>query len=153
MKAASSGPKKLINSFNLEVQAGKANPAPPIGTALGPKGLNIMEFCKQFNAATAGMDGPIPIVISYYSDKSFTFIIKTSPSAYLIKKAAGVASGSKESGKVSVGTIKTSKLREIAEIKIVDMSASSLEAAIRSLAGTCSSMGIDVDDDEGVLNS
>ncbi len=148
----SSGAKKFVGSFKLVVQAGKANPAPPIGPALGQKGLNIMEFCKQFNALTVKMEGPIPVVISYYSDKSFTIEVKTPPASYLIKKAAGVATGSKETGRTSVGKIKTSQLREIANIKIVDMSAATPEAAIRSLAGTATSIGIDVEDDEGVLN-
>lgn len=148
----STGPKKLVGSFKLVVQAGKANPAPPIGPALGQKGLNIMEFCKQFNALTAKMEGPIPVVISYYSDKAFTLEVKTPPASYLIKKAAGIESGSKETGRTSVAKIKTSKLRDIAKIKMVDMSAASVEAAIRSLAGTALSMGVDVEDDEGVLN-
>lgn len=150
MKAT--GSKKFVGSFKLVVQAGKANPAPPIGPALGQKGLNIMEFCKQFNALTAKMEGPIPVVISYYSDKSFTIEVKTPPASYLIKKAVGLTSGSKEAGRNSVGKVKTSQLREIAKIKMVDMSASNEEAAIRSLAGTSTSMGIDVEDDEGVLN-
>lgn len=152
MKSSSSGPKKLVGSLKLAIQAGKANPAPPIGPALGQRGLNIMEFCKQFNALTAKMDGPVPVIITYYSDKSFTLEIKTAPASYLIKKAIGITSGSKESGKVSVGKIKTSKLRDIALVKMTDMSAASVEAAIRTLAGSCVSMGIDVEDDEGVLN-
>jgi large subunit ribosomal protein L11 len=152
MKAATSGPKKLVGSFKLVVQAGKANPAPPIGPALGQKGLNIMEFCKQFNALTAKMEGPVPVIITYYSDKSFTLEVKTPPASYLIKKAIGLTSGSKEAGKTSVGKIKTSKLREIAQVKMQDMSAASIEAAIKTLAGTAISIGIDVEDDEKVLN-
>lgn len=152
MKGASSGPKKLIGSFKLAIEAGKANPAPPIGPALGQKGLNIMEFCKQFNALTAKMEGPVPVIVTYYSDKSFTLETKTAPASYLIKKAAGITAGSKEAGKTSVAKIKTSKLREIANVKMADMSASSIEAAIKTLAGSCTSMGIDVEDDEGILN-
>ena len=152
MKSASSGPKKLVGSFKLVVQAGKANPAPPIGPALGQKGLNIMEFCKQFNALTAKMEGPVPAIITYYSDKSFTMEIKTPPASYLIKKAMGLASGSKEAGKVTVGSVKTSKLKEIAAVKMQDMSAASVEAAIRTLSGTATSMGVEVEDDLKVLN-
>lgn len=152
MKSASSGPKKLVGSFKLVVQAGKANPAPPIGPALGQKGLNIMEFCKQFNALTAKMEGPVPAIITYYSDKSFTMEIKTPPASYLIKKAMGLASGSKEAGKVTVGSVKTSKLKEIAAVKMQDMSAASVEAAIRTLSGTATSMGVEVEDDLEVLN-
>ena len=152
MKSTSSGPKKLVGSFKLVVQAGKANPAPPIGPALGQKGLNIMEFCKQFNALTTQMEGPVPAVITYYSDKTFTIEVKTPPASYLIKKSLGLQSGSKEAGKSSVGSIKTSKLQEIAKIKMQDMSASSIEAAIRTLAGTSTSIGIDVEDDLNVLN-
>lgn len=148
----SSGPKKLVGSFKLVVQAGKANPAPPIGPALGQKGLNIMEFCKQFNALTAKMEGPVPVIITYYSDKSFTLEVKTPPASYLIKKAVGITSGSKEAGKASVAKVTTSKLKEIALVKMADMSASSVEAAIKTLAGTAVSMGVDVEDDEGVLN-
>jgi large subunit ribosomal protein L11 len=152
MKPSSSGNKKLVGSFKLVVQAGKANPAPPIGPALGQKGLNIMEFCKQFNALTAQMEGPIPALITYYSDKSFTIETKTPPASYLIKKAIGLQSGSKEAGKVSVGSIKTSQLQKIAETKMQDMSASSVDAAIRTLSGTATSIGIDVEDDLKVLN-
>lgn len=149
---SSSGPKKLLGSFKLVVQAGKANPAPPIGPALGQKGLNIMEFCKQFNALTAKMEGPVPAVITYYSDKSFTIEVKTPPASYLIKKAIGLESGSKEAGKTSVGSITTSQLSEIAKIKMQDMSASSTEQAIKTLAGTAVSIGIDIKDDLKVLN-
>jgi large subunit ribosomal protein L11 len=152
MKASTSGPKKLVGSLKLAVQAGKANPAPPIGPALGQKGLNIMEFCKQFNALTAAMEGPVPVVITYYSDKTFTLEIKTAPASYLIKKAAGITAGSKEAGRTNVATIKSSKLREIAKIKIQDMSASTIENAIKTLAGTAISIGIEVEDDEGLFN-
>jgi large subunit ribosomal protein L11 len=137
--------------IKLTIQAGKANPAPPIGPALGSKGLNIMDFCKQFNALTAKMEGPVPVVISFTSDKKFTFELKTPPASYLIKKAAKIETGSKQPGKDIVGSIKTSELRGIAQIKMVDMSANSIEAAIKSFAGTAVSMGLDVQDDEGVL--
>ena len=154
MKPTSSGSKKIAGVLKLTISAGKANPAPPIGPALGSKGINIPEFCKQFNAATAKMtpETPTPVEITYYSDKTFTFITKTPPASYLIKQLVGLKSGSKEAGKTNVGSVKTSQLKEIATMKIQDMSASTIDAAIRTLSGTSTSMGIDVEDDMGVLN-
>ena len=138
MKGASAGIIKLT------IQAGKANPAPPVGPALGQKGLNIMEFCKQFNALTAAMAGPVPVEIHYKADKKFTIVLKTPPASYLIKQAAGIEKGSQAAGIKSVGKIKTSQLYEIAKIKHIDMTAADLDAATKSLAGTALSMGIDV---------
>jgi large subunit ribosomal protein L11 len=146
--------KKITGYIKLQVPAGKANPAPPIGPALGQHGVNIMEFCKQFNARTQAQakdDVTIPVVISVFSDRSFTFITKTPPASVLIKKAAKLAtskkpgSGSKEPNKVKVGKISKKQLREIAETKLSDLNTTSVESAMKTIAGTARSMGIDVE--------
>ena len=146
--------KKISGFIKLQVPAGKANPAPPIGPALGQHGVNIMEFCKAFNAKTAQMDPDlkIPVVeITVYSDRSFTFITKTPPAPILIKKAAGLAtskkpgSGSKEPNKVTVGKITQKQLRDIATTKMPDLNTTDIDAAMRSIAGTARSMGVEVE--------
>jgi large subunit ribosomal protein L11 len=145
--------KKVTGQVKLQIPAGKANPAPPIGPALGQQGVNIMEFCKQFNAKTQAeaKEGLIiPVIITVYQDRSFTFILKTPPAAVLIKKAAGLhtdkkkGSGAKKPGKEKVGQITRKQLEEIAKKKIQDTTAASLEAAMNTIAGTARSMGIDV---------
>ena len=138
--------KKITGYIKLQVPAGDAKPAPPIGPALGQRGVNIMEFCKAFNAQTQEMERgmPIPTVITVYADRSFSFETKTPPATFLIKKAAGLKSGSKTPGKDSAGKIARSKLREIAELKMKDLNAVNLEGAIRTIEGTARSMGIDV---------
>lgn len=137
--------RKPEGSFKLIIQAGKANPAPPIGPALGQRGLNIMEFCKTFNEQTSKMSGPVPVIISFYKDKKFTLEIKTPPASFLILQALGLQSGSKEAGKSLIGTVKKSQLEQIAKIKIQDMTAHSIDAAMKTLVGTALSMGISVD--------
>jgi large subunit ribosomal protein L11 len=138
--------KKIIGYVKLEIPAGKANPAPPVGPALGQRGLNIMEFCKAFNAKTQSMEAgmPIPVLIAAYSDKSFTFELKTPPASYLIRKAAGVQKGSKEPGSNSVGSVTMDQIRNIAEQKMVDLNANDLEAAAKIIMGSARSMGIEV---------
>ena len=138
--------KKIEGYIKLQVAAGAANPSPPIGPALGQRGVNIMEFCKQFNAATQELEKgmPIPTVITVFSDRSFTFITKTPPATFLIKKAAGLKSGSKEPGKISAGTIKRSQLAEIAQTKIVDLNANDIEAATKIIEGSARAMGLQV---------
>ena len=138
--------KKITGYIKLQVPAGTANPAPPIGPALGQRGVNIMEFCKAFNAATQELEKsmPIPTVITVYADRSFTFVTKTPPASFLIKKAAGLKSGSKEPGKVSAGKIARSKLSEIAEMKMKDLNANDLEAATRIIEGSARAMGFEV---------
>ena len=138
--------KKIEGYIKLQVPAGVANPSPPIGPALGQRGVNIMEFCKAFNAATQDLEKsmPIPTVITVYADRSFTFVTKTPPASYLIKKAAGLKSGSKEPGKVSAGRIKRSKLTEIAEMKMKDLNANDLDAATRIIEGSARAMGLEV---------
>ena len=138
--------KKITGYIKLQVPAGTANPSPPIGPALGQRGVNIMEFCKQFNASTQEMEKgmPIPTVITVFADRSFSFATKTPPASFLIKKAAGLKSGSKEPGKVSAGTIKRSQLSEIAETKMKDLNANDIEAAKKQVAGTARSMGLEV---------
>ena len=140
--------KKIEGYVKLQVPAGAANPSPPIGPALGQRGVNIMEFCKQFNAATTELEKgmPIPTIITVYADRSFTFITKTPPATYLIKKAASLKSGSKEPGKVSVGTIKRSALSEIAETKMKDLNANDIEAATKIIEGSARSMGLQVEE-------
>ena len=147
--------KKVTGYIKLQVPAGKANPSPPIGPALGQHGVNIMEFCKQFNARTQAQtkdDLVIPVEITVFSDRSFTFITKTPPAAVLIKKALGLptakkpGSGSKEPNKTKVGKITKKQLREIATVKLPDLNTTDLEAAIRTVAGTAKSLGIDVVD-------
>jgi large subunit ribosomal protein L11 len=138
--------KKIDGYIKLQVPAGAANPSPPIGPALGQRGVNIMEFCKQFNAATDGLEKgmPIPTIITVFADKSFTFVTKTPPASFLIKKAAGLKSGSKEPGKVSGGTIKRSQLAEIAQTKFADLNANDIEQATKIIEGSARSMGLDV---------
>jgi large subunit ribosomal protein L11 len=139
--------KKIVGYVKLQVPAGSATPSPPIGPALGQRGLNIMEFCKAFNAATQEIEkgAPIPVVITAYADKSFTFVMKQPPVTYFIKKAVNLKSGSKLPGKESAGTITTAQLREIAEKKMVDLNADNVEAAISMIAGSARSMGIQVE--------
>ncbi|WP_114520743.1 50S ribosomal protein L11 [Altererythrobacter sp. ZODW24] len=138
--------KKIDGYIKLQVPAGTANPSPPIGPALGQRGVNIMEFCKAFNAATQDMEknAPIPTVITVYADRSFTFTTKTAPASYMIKKAMKLKSGSSEPGKVSAGTIKRSQLSEIAEAKMADLNANDLDQATKIIEGSARSMGIDV---------
>jgi large subunit ribosomal protein L11 len=138
--------KKIEGYIKLQVPAGAANPSPPIGPALGQRGVNIMEFCKAFNAATQEMEKgmPIPTVITVYGDRSFTFITKTPPASFLIKKAAKLKSGSKEPGKVSAGKIARSELTKIAELKMADLNANDLDQATRIIEGSARSMGLDV---------
>jgi len=138
--------KKIEGYIKLQVPAGTANPSPPIGPALGQRGVNIMEFCKAFNASTQELEKgmPIPTVITVYADRSFTFVTKTPPASYLIKKAASLKSGSKEPGKVSAGTIKRSKLAEIAEAKMKDLNANDIEAATKIIEGSARAMGLQV---------
>ena len=138
--------KKIEGYIKLQVPAGVANPSPPIGPALGQRGVNIMEFCKAFNAATQELEKgmPIPTIITVYADRSFTFKTKTPPASFLIKKAANLKSGSKEPGKVSAGRIKRSKLTEIAQLKMVDLNANDLEAATRIIEGSARAMGLEV---------
>lgn len=139
--------KKLKAVVKLQLPAGKANPAPPVGTALGPQGVNIMGFCKEYNARTQAQIGQIiPVEITIFTDGSFTFITKTSPAVDLIKKAAGIASGSAEPNKSKVGQINRQQVREIAEIKLKDLTAVSLESAMRMVEGTARSMGVTVVD-------
>ena len=139
--------KKIIGFIKLQVPAGKANPSPPIGPALGQRGLNIMEFCKAFNAATQELEkgSPIPVVITAYADKSFTFEMKSPPVSFFIKKAVNLKSGSKLPGKESAGTITTAQLREIAEKKMKDLNADNIDAAVSMIAGSARSMGIQVE--------
>jgi large subunit ribosomal protein L11 len=139
---------KKINAYiKLQVKAGEANPAPPVGPALGQHGVNIMEFCKAFNAKTQGMEKgmPIPVVISVFTDKSFTFITKTPPASILLKKAAGIQKGSGTPNTVKVATVTRAQLEEIATIKDADITAADMDAAVRTIAGSARSMGIDVE--------
>ena len=138
--------KKVVGFIKLQVPAGKANPSPPIGPALGPRGLNIMEFCKAFNAATQKLEPglPVPCVITAYADKSFTFVMKTTPASILIKKAAKIESGSKTPHSDKVGKITRKQAEEIAKTKMPDLTAADLEAAVRTIAGSARSMGVDV---------
>lgn len=139
--------KKIDSFIKLQISAGKANPSPPVGPALGQKGVNIMEFCKQFNGRTQDKDGLIiPVVITVYSDKSFTFITKTPPAAVLLKKLTKVEKGSPESNKAKVGKVTRNQLKEIAEIKMKDLNAFDLDHAMSMIAGTARSMGLTVED-------
>jgi large subunit ribosomal protein L11 len=139
--------KKITALIKLQVPAGKATPSPPIGPALGQHGVNIMEFCKSFNAQTAKQDGMIiPVVITVYQDRTFTFIMRTPPAAILIKKEIGLESGSKEPSRIQAGTITKKQIESIAKIKMVDMNCYDLEAAMRTIAGTARSMGVAVVD-------
>ena len=138
--------KKIEGYIKLQVAAGAANPSPPIGPALGQRGVNIMEFCKAFNAATQDLEKgmPIPTVITVYGDRSFTFVTKTPPASFLIKKAANLKSGSKEPGKVSAGQIARSELTKIAEMKMADLNANDLDQATKIIEGSARSMGLEV---------
>ncbi len=139
--------KKIDAYIKLQVPAGKANPSPPIGPALGQKGVNIMEFCKAFNAATQKMEvgQPTPVVITVYSDRSFTFTMKTPPATFLLKKAAGLKSGSARPNTQKVGKVTRAQLEEIAAIKKPDLTAADVDAAVRTLAGSARSMGLEVE--------
>jgi large subunit ribosomal protein L11 len=140
--------KKIVGYVKLEVPAGSANPSPPIGPALGQRGLNIMEFCKAFNAKTQNEEKgmPIPVTITVFSDKSFSFEMKTPPASYFLKKAANVQSGSKAPGRDLVGSVTMDQVREIAKVKMKDLNASDLEGAALLIAGSARSMGIEVKD-------
>ncbi|OGA42515.1 MAG: 50S ribosomal protein L11 [Betaproteobacteria bacterium RIFCSPLOWO2_12_FULL_62_13] len=139
--------KKVVGFIKLQVPAGKANPSPPIGPALGQRGLNIMEFCKAFNAASQKMEPglPVPVVITAYQDKSFTFVMKTPPAAVLIKKAARIEKGSPRPHTDKVGRITRAQAEEIAKMKMPDLTAAGLEAAVRTIAGSARSMGVEVE--------
>jgi large subunit ribosomal protein L11 len=139
--------KKVQGYVKLQVPAGAANPSPPIGPALGQQGVNIMEFCKQFNAQTQKLEKglPIPVIITVYSDRSFTFVMKTPPAAVLIRKAIGIEKGSGTPNTNKVGKISRTQLEEIAKVKTPDLTAASLEAAVRTIAGSARSMGVDVE--------
>lgn len=146
--------KKVIGSLKLQIKAGQANPSPPVGPALGQRGINIMEFCKAFNARTQEMEqgSPVPVVITYYADKSFTFETKTSPASFLLKKAAGLkpvgkrnrARGSDKPGRVVAGSVTVAQVRQIAEAKAKDLSANDVEAAMQIILGSARSVGIEV---------
>jgi large subunit ribosomal protein L11 len=139
--------KKIEAYVKLQIKAGQANPSPPIGPALGQRGVNIMEFCKAFNAQTQHLEPgmPTPVVITVYSDRSFTFVIKTPPASVLLKKAAGITSGSKTPNSQKVGKVTRAQLEDIAKTKTPDLTAADLEAAVRTIAGSARSMGIDVE--------
>jgi large subunit ribosomal protein L11 len=139
--------KRVDAYIKLQVSAGEANPSPPVGPALGQKGVNIMEFCKAFNAKTQNMEKglPVPVVITVYTDKSFTFITKTPPAAVLLKKAAGIKSGSSEPHLKKVGKVNRAQLEEIANSKMEDLTAADLDAAVRTIAGTARSMGLETE--------
>jgi large subunit ribosomal protein L11 len=144
--------KKVSGIVKLQLQAGKASPAPPVGPALGPHGINIMAFCKEFNAKTQGSDMIIPVVLTVFSDRSFSMLLKTPPTSVLLKKAAGLptgkkpGSGSKEPNKVKVGKVTMAQVRELAQQKVADMNATAIEAAMRTVIGTARSMGIDIEE-------
>ena len=139
--------KKVVGYIKLQIPAGKANPSPPVGPALGQRGLNIMEFCKAFNAATKGIEPglPIPVVITAFADKSFTFVLKTPPASVLLKKAAGLQKGSANPLTNKVGKITRAQLEEIAKTKEPDLTAADLDAAVRTIAGSARSMGLEVE--------
>ena len=139
--------KKVEAYIKLQVPAGGANPSPPVGPALGQHGVNIMEFCKAFNAQTQGMEKglPVPVVITVYGDRSFTFIMKTPPAAVLLRKAAGIEKGSGEPNTKKVGTVTRAQLEEIATTKMADLTAADMDAAVRTIAGTARSMGLEVE--------
>jgi len=137
--------KKILALVKLQIAAGKATPAPPVGTALGPHGVNIMDFCKNFNAKTAAQEGLIiPAVVTVYADRSYSFITKTPPAPVLLKRAANIAKGSGEPNKTKVGTVTAKQVEDIAKIKLPDLNCDGMESAIRSIAGTARSMGLDV---------
>jgi len=138
--------KKIIANVKLQVQAGKATPAPPVGSALGPHGLNIMDFCKAFNAKTAKQEGLIiPVVVTVFNDRTYSFVTKTPPAAVLLKKAANIAKGSAEPNKTKVGKVTMKQVREIAQTKMPDLNASNLDAAVNIILGTARSMGMEVE--------
>lgn len=139
--------KKVIGYIKLQIPAGKANPSPPVGPALGQRGLNIMEFCKAFNAATQNIEQglPTPVVITAYSDKSFTFVMKTTPASVLLKKAVGLQSGSARPNTNKVGKVTREQLEEIAKTKMPDLTAADMDAAVRTIAGSARSMGLEVE--------
>lgn len=138
--------KKIDGYIKLEIPAGQANPSPPVGPALGQRGLNIMEFCKAFNAATQNSEQgvPIPVIVTAYQDRTFSFIMKTPPASYFLRKAADLEKGAEMAGREMVGQVTRAQLREIAEAKMVDLNAHSLDAAIRMIAGSARSMGLEV---------
>jgi large subunit ribosomal protein L11 len=138
--------KKVSGFVKLQIPAGKANPAPPVGTALGPQGINIMAFCKEFNARTQGQDTILPVEITIFSDKSFTFILKTPPAAILVKKAIGLEKGSGQPNRNKVGKITRAQVKQIAEIKMPDLNCDSIESAMAMVAGAARSMGVEVVD-------
>ena len=138
--------KKVTGFVKLQIPAGKANPAPPVGTALGPQGINIMAFCKEFNARTQGQDTILPVEITIYSDKSFTFITKTPPAAILLKKEAGIEKGSGQPNRNKVGKITKAQIKQIAELKMPDLNTESIESAMAMIAGAARSMGVEVID-------
>lgn len=139
--------KKIDGYIKLQIPAGKANPAPPVGPALGQRGVNIMEFCKAFNAATGNMEQgqPVPVLITVYADRSFTFEMKTPPASFLLRKAAKLTKGSTAPGRESVGTVTMAQLKEIAEIKMKDLNATDIDSAARIIAGSARSMGLKVE--------
>jgi large subunit ribosomal protein L11 len=138
--------KKIAGQLKLQVKAGSATPSPPIGPALGQRGINIMEFCKAFNAQSQEMEkgSPVPVVITYYQDKSFTFVMKTAPVSFFLKKAAKIDSGSKEPGKAKAGSVTRDQVREIAEKKLKDLNANDIDAAMAMVEGSARSMGLEV---------
>ena len=138
--------KKVIGFVKLQIPAGKANPAPPVGTALGPQGINIMAFCKEFNARTQGQDAILPAEITIYADKSFTFVLKTPPAAFLLKREAGVEKGSGAPNRNKVGSVTKAQVRKIAELKMPDLNTESIESAMAMIAGAARSMGLEVRD-------
>lgn len=138
--------KKVTGFVKLQIPAGKANPAPPVGTALGPQGVNIMSFCKEFNARTQGQDSILPVEITIYADKSFTFILKTPPAAFLLKREAGVEKGSGAPNRNKVGSVTKAQVRKIAEMKLPDLNTESIESAMAMIAGAARSMGLEVRD-------
>ena len=139
--------KKVIGEIKLQIPAGQANPSPPVGPALGQRGVNIMEFCKAFNAATQSQPGMIiPVIVTVYADRSFTFITKTPPASVLLKKAAGIEKGSAEPGKVSVGKVTRAQIREVAQAKLSDLNVRDLETAERTVEGTARSLGLEIEE-------
>ena len=136
--------KKVAGFVKLQIPAGKANPAPPVGTALGPQGINIMAFCKEFNARTQGQDTILPVEVTIYADKSFTFVLKTPPAAVLLKKEAGIEKGSGAPNKTKVGSVTQAQVRKIAELKMPDLNTDSIESAMAMVAGAARSMGLEV---------
>ena len=138
--------KKIAGYIKLEIPAGQANPSPPVGPALGQAGLNIMEFCKAFNAFTQNMEQgtPTPVVITAYGDRSFSFVTKTPPASYFLRKAVGITKGSGEPGRIVAGKVTQSQLREVAEAKMVDLNANDIDAAMKIIAGSARSMGLEV---------